>query len=235
MNNQFADIYKKLPTAKLLEIIENKKDYELVAIDAVKQELAIRHDIDDAKIEMKVKAISKEQQDTLKNQRRQDIKEKTFKALEFADPLVEKTPDRAIVVLSILLLIAFVYKTATSLSLISYVIQNLSEIDFSGLTFLIEFIYLPLTILFFWRKTKRGWTMLLVWLVYQGVLDCFGLYMCYELAGIDNLITQLMPMPNSSNYIFMLALHCGLIYFICKPTIRVLFEDKEPQATSEMI
>ena len=78
--------------------------------------------------------------------------------------------------------------------------------------------------------------MFLIWLIYQSILDCFGLYMSYQMSGIDSSFMQFMPMPSLSTHLFSLALHGGLIYFICTPNIKALFQSKvdDEQLTEEL-
>lgn len=53
MSNPFADKYKTLPTAKLIEIIENSHNYQALAVDAAKQELTGRTDVEIAQQKFK--------------------------------------------------------------------------------------------------------------------------------------------------------------------------------------
>jgi hypothetical protein len=231
MKNQFTDTYKKLPTSKLLEIIENRKDYQAEAVETAKLELASRQDIETAKSELKEKNIEVQKKLADVKQKRKEISGKAFKVLEYADPLVEKTPEKTIVIICAVLLLIFLFKTVTSFGMVVSAFKEIADGDFSVYWFLIEYIYLPVAIFFLWRKTRTGWTMFLVWLIYQSILDCFGLYMCYQFSDIPDSFPTFMPMPNLSQYLFQLVFHGGLIYFICKPTTKALFPntvDEEP-------
>ena len=123
----------------------------------------------------------------------------------------------------VLLLLMFLYKTATSFSLLIFAFKDIADADFSIYWFLLEYFYLPVAIYFLWKKTKTGWTMLLVWLIYQIIMDLTYLYMCYQLFGIDNPVSRLMPLPGISTYLAILIFHVTLVYFIYKPNIKTLF------------
>lgn len=90
MKNQFTDIYKKLPTSKLIEIIENRKDYQSIAVETAKLELTTRQDIEQAKTEVKTKNIETQKKLADSKQKRKEIAEKAFKILDYANPLIEK-------------------------------------------------------------------------------------------------------------------------------------------------
>ncbi len=80
--------------------------------------------------------------------------------------------------------------------------------------------------------------MFLVWLIYQIIIDLTYLYMCYQLSGIDNPVSRLMPLPSVSTYLAVLFFHAALVYFICKPSIKTLFSnnvDNEPQTENQEV
>lgn len=126
-------------------------------------------------------------------------------------------------ILCAFLLFAFLYKTVTSFGMIVFAFEEITNGDFSIYLFLVEYFYLPVAIVFLWRKTRTGWTMFLFWLIYQSIQDCIGLYICYQLSDIPDSFLLFMPMPSTSQYIFQLLFHGGLIYFIFRPNIKILF------------
>jgi hypothetical protein len=227
MSNQFSDTYKKLPTSKLLEIIENKKDYQPVAIEAALLELESRQDLDEAKNELNEKNITKQKKEEATSQKKKELTDKAFKALGYVDPLTEKKTEKSVVILCVLLLLIFLYKTVTTFDTLLSVFKSFGHNDIIIYILLIEYLYLPVTIFFLWRRSMVGWSMLLIWLIIQTLLDCSGLYMCYQLSGIGDSFSQFMPMPSLYSYLMGLAFHGTLLYFICKPNIRSLFRRKD--------
>ena len=227
MNNSFADKYKTLPTAKLLEIIENSHDYQTLAVDTAKKELAGRNDIDIAQQEFKEKATQVQQQAELDHKKRKDIQDKTSTIFEYIDPFAKKTPQKSIVILCVVLSTLFLYKAITSIGFLTYMFSDIAEADYSTYWFFIEFFYLPINIYFLWRKTKTGWYMFLIWLIYQIMMDITYLYMTSQLPDVDSSFSQIIELPSVSSYILKLLIHSAFIYFICKPTIRNLFHKVE--------
>ncbi|MBS1635805.1 MAG: hypothetical protein JST26_07760 [Bacteroidetes bacterium] len=226
MTKQLADTYKKLSTAKLLDIIENRKDYQPIAIEIAKLELAGRQDIEQAKSEVRKKNDEAQKKLAEKKQRRKEASDKALKVLEYADPLIEKTPEKTIVIICTVLLLAFLFKTVTGFNLIISAFKDIANGDFTVSMFLLEYFYLPVAVFFLWKKTVTGWKMLLIWLVYQLILDCSGLYLFFKMSGIGDSFMQFMPMPDLSAILFGVVFHGGLIYFIFKPNVKALFPDK---------
>ena len=100
MQNQYSDIYKKLSNSKLLEIIENRRDYEGLAVTTARFELEQRalskDDISIANEEIALRKRAEESRKELKAQKNKEVKDKAFKFLEYLDPLIEKSPAKSI-------------------------------------------------------------------------------------------------------------------------------------------
>lgn len=234
MSNPFADKYQTLPTAKLLEIIENSNDYQVLAVNAAKQELASRNDVEIALQEFKEKTSQTQQQTEFEQKKRKDIKDKVSNVFEYVDPFTKKTPEKSIVILCVVLSILFLYKTLTSIVFLTYMFSDFSDADYSTYWFLVEFFYLPVNIYFLWRKTKTGWIMFLIWLIYQIMMDIMYLYMTSQLPDIDSSFSQIIQLPSASSYIVKLLIHSAFVYFIMKPSVKNLFQvEKEKQEILE--
>ncbi|MBK6983625.1 MAG: hypothetical protein IPH32_02145 [Bacteroidetes bacterium] len=232
MSNPFADKYKTLPTAKLIEIIENSHNYQALAVDAAKLELAGRTDVEIAQQEFKETTSQAQQQEELNQKKRQLIQDKASTIFEYADPFTNKTPEKSIVILCVILSILFLYKTLTSLSFLALMFSDLAEADYSTYWFFIEFFYLPVNIYFLWRKHKIGWYMFLIWLIYQIMMDITYLYMTSQLPDVDSSFSQIIELPSASSYIFKLLIHLAFVYFMVKPSIRNLFQIEKKKKMS---
>lgn len=234
MSNPFADKYKTLPTAKLIEIIENSHNYQALAVDAAKQELTGRTDVEIAQQKFKETTSQTQQQEELNQKKRQLIQDKASTIFEYADPFTNKTPEKSIVILCVILSILFLYKTLTSLSFLALMFSDLAEADYSTYWFFIEFFYLPVNIYFLWRKHKIGWYMFLIWLIYQIMMDITYLYMTSQLPDVDSSFSQIIELPSASCYIFKLLIHLAFVYFMVKPSIRNLFQIEKRETTENV-
>lgn len=234
MSNPFADKYKTLPTAKLLDIIENSHNYQTLAVDAAKQELTGRADVEIAQQEFKETTSQAQQQEELNQKKRQLIQDKASTIFEYADPFTNKTPEKSIIILCIVLSILFLYKAVTSISFLIFMFSDIPEADYSTYWFFIEFFYLPVNIYFLWRKHKIGWYMFLIWLIYQIMMDITYLYMTSQLPDVDSSFSEIIELPSASSYIFKLLIHLAFVYFVLKPSIKNIFNiEKEKQEILE--
>ena len=227
MANQFTDKYKTLPTVKLLEIIKNSSNYQALAVETAKQELACRNDIEIGEQEFIVSETKIQQQVELEQKKRKNIEDNASQVFDYVDPFTRKTPEKSIVILCVLLSILFLYKTFTSIGFITLMFTDISEADYSTYWFFIEFFFLPVCIFFLWRKTKTGWLMFLVWLIYQILMDVSYLYVILQLPDVDSGFSHIIQLPSAASYILILTFHIALVYFICKPSIKSLFINKK--------
>jgi hypothetical protein len=234
MSNPFADKYKTLPTAKLIEIIENSHNYQALAVDAAKQELTGRTDVEIAQQKFKETTSQTQQQEELNQKKRQLIQDKASTIFEYADPFTNKTPEKSIVILCVVLSILFLYKAVTSISFLILMFSDIPEADYSTYWFFIEFFYLPVSIYFLWRKHKIGWYMFLIWLIYQIIIDITYLYITSQLPDVDSSFSQIIELPSTSSYIFKLLIHLAFVYFMVKPSIRNLFQIEKRETTENV-
>jgi hypothetical protein len=90
--NQFTDIYKKLSDAKLITILENKKDYQALAIETALHELASRKLTEQQLAQAKQEIQTKEKQKLVvaekKNEQIDLVKKKADSFFALFDPLI---------------------------------------------------------------------------------------------------------------------------------------------------
>lgn len=237
MGNQYSEIYKKLPTEKLLGIIENSKDYQSIAVDTAKLELENRQldkqDLEKIKNDVKQQNIEKQNLESEAKEKRKEIVSKAFKFLEYADPLVEKSPDKSIIILMVLLSIISIFKIAVNASSIKYVFENdgisglITDLD------ILEMIYLPITILFLWRKSITGWKMLFIWLCYHLIRIGVLTYFAFQFLDIDGPLSSFITTPSLSTCLMLFVFYGGLLYFINKPTTKSLFKSTNNNELTE--
>lgn len=231
MQNQFSDTYKKLPTAKLLEIIENRKDYQSLAVETAKLELENRqldkYDVEKIKNDVRQQNIEKQNLEVKAKEKRKEVISKAFKFLEYADPLVEKSPDKSIIILIVLLSIMTLFKIAINASTIKYVFEN---DGIYGLLFdldILEMIYLSITIFFLWRKSMTGWKMLFIWLSYHIIMTGVLTYYAFQFQDITGPLASFITTPSVSTCIMLFVFYGGQLYYINKPTTKSLFKSND--------
>ncbi len=235
MKNQFTNVYKNLPTFRLLEIIENGQDYQPLAIEAATLELESRRDIELAKTELNDKKTRDQKTADVQFQKQKEISNKAANIWGVLNPLTQKTPEKSITLLCIVLGALFLYKSITAFHSILFEFGQIANGDLYACWFMVEYLYLPLTIFLLWKRMKLGWQLFLIWLVYGVSTDLFFLYHRFKTSTSDDPLMNLMPQPDFSAYLLVLILHAGLLVFICRPGIRKLFFTEKTQTDSETL
>jgi hypothetical protein len=231
MDNQYSEIYRKVATSKLLEIIENEKDYQSLAFETAKIELENRQlntqDLENIKNEVKLKNIEKQNIEKKAKENRKEVVSKAFKFIDYVDPLVKKSPDKSIKILVVLLSIIAIFKSVLNASNIKDVFQN---DDISGLLLdldILEIFYLPITIFLLWKRLLIGWKMLFLWLCYHIIMTGVLTYFAFQFQDITGLLANFITTPSLSTCIMLFVFYGGIFYFINKQTTKCLFNTNE--------
>lgn len=233
MDNQYSEIYKKLSALKLLEIIDNSKDYKILAVEAAKLELENRkldeQYISEIKNEIRLKKCEQQNIETETKKKQKEVVSKFVELSEYANPLIEKSPVKLITILVVLLSIIEIFKLVTNFSSIKYAFEN---IDLLFDLNILELIYLPITIFFLWRKSLIGWRMLFIWLLYNIVTTGILTYYVFQIQDITGPLANFIKTPSLSTCLLSLGFYIGLLYFINKRTIKPLFKINNEEAES---
>lgn len=224
-SNQFSNTYKSISDEQLVSIIDNKKDYKPQAIEAALLELKNRQlsdqQMSNARTLNEHERKQKAEAEQIAKERRDAAKNNALKVLGIFDPLVEKTPERSINVISFVLSILFLIKTISNFSFIIAMFQE-SEWDRSVALYFLDMLLLPVSLIFFWRKKKLGRFLLSAWLIKNIFSAAYLGFIIFSVSGSDYLLS-LLPFPDLSTLIFTVIISAGLLYHINKKSIRVLF------------
>jgi hypothetical protein len=225
--NQYTDTYKRLSDEKLINIIDNKNDYQPLAIETAIFELQNRQlsdkQINDARQSNVDSKNKKDQSDKKVNERIDAVKNTADKALTILDPLVEKTPDRTIKLISLALGVLSIVKIISNFSLIVSLFKD-TDYDFSVVIFLFDLLFLPIALIQFWKKRNSGRILLSIWLTYNLLSAFILVYLMFSTSHNDSLLTFLLPQTDPSTFVFTLLLSIGLLYYINKKEVRTLFK-----------
>lgn len=225
--NQFTDTYKRLSDEKLIEIIDNKKDFQPLAIETAIFELKSRQLTDKQIAEAKLINIDrknkKEHSAKIVQDRIEVAKNTADKALTMLDPLVEKSPDRTIKLICLVLGFLAVVKLISNFSSIIYLFTD-TNWDFSVAIFLFDLFFLPISLVLFWHKSNYGRYMLSIWLTYN-LLSAFSLfYLMFSTSGNDSPLSAFLPQTDISTFSITLLISVGLLHYINKKDVRTLFK-----------
>ena len=225
--NQFTDTYKRLSDEKLLDIIDNKSDYQPLAIETAIFELNSRHltdkQISDAKqlnIDNKNK---KAKADKIIQDHIETAKKTADKAFTLFDPFIEKTPERSIKVICLVLGILSIAKFISQYYYFKYMFTDANRLELADFFIFLEMLYLPITLVFLWRLKKIGRLLFSVWAIYN-LLSAIGIFVLMLINSSSVYKSSLFtPQTDISTFVFTLLISGGLLYHINKKDIKVLF------------
>ncbi len=227
IKNQFTDTYRRLPDEKLINILENPKDYQPLAIETAKFELANRglsetqiSEIKKTIADVKNRLVDEELKRKEKIARARNTADKTLSIL---DPLVEKTPDRSIKLISLALGLLALGKIISNFSLTGIMMEDSSEWDFSTAFYFLDLLFLPIAIIPFWKKRKIGLTLLSIWLLYIAISSIWFFISLFSRLDEPSALLSIFPLPDLTTILMAIIFSLGLLYFINKKTTRRLF------------
>jgi len=228
--NPFAEKYKTLSNAQLLEIIDTADNYQPVAVTAAEDELLVRNlsiaDMAAARAENEIAANDK----AAKMERKKALEDKLINAagvvMDTISP-VQKTPASAS---KVILLISLV---CTLLGLVRfYSIYGIMRYAFSddyhkiwtaALPGLFEGVFLCGTAYMFWKRMKWGWIFLAVYLFFAPVGALIVLIAMF-LRDIMRLSDDLhLWREYARSTIFEMLFYGTCIWFLYRSSIRALY------------
>ena len=234
MDNIFSVAYKRLNNAQLIEIIENPQNYQPMAIEAAELEITTRQlnsqNVEEIKAELKSKKLEEQRLQNKSAERKKEFKTKAFQVLEYVDPLVKKTSNKSIIIITFILLVIALFSIISVYSTFKYMFLMDEGVGFFSLD-IIEAIYLPITIFLFWKKKFIGFGMLFFWLCFRIISTSIYAYYIFQIPEINGPMADLIKLPNLSTSITQIVFYGGLLYFINKPSIKSLYNpktEKEP-------
>lgn len=225
--NDFSKYYKKISNTELLEILENPKNYQPLAIKVAKQEFSNRQLSDDeinlARLPLIEKQLLKERKRQKRESIENNVKDKTAILIETLNPIQKETPsiDKTILLIELSFGFIFIFNIITSHRILLRSIKDFSRFPFISLETLFPVIILPIALLTFWNKKKIGWILLTIYLTFSATESVLSL-----LANQYDLISS----------IFQSLLFIGTLFLISKQNIMEQFSiNRKNQETTIII
>jgi hypothetical protein len=226
--NQYTDIYKRLSDEKLLLILDNKKDYQPLAIETAIHELNTRQltdkEISDARQNNIDKKNKKDQSDKIVQDRIDSTKKTVDKAFTLLDPFIEKTPERSVRQICLVLGIVTIFKFISNYSYIKFVLVESSTWEYSDLLIFYDILFLPIVLVFLWKLKNIGRILFSIWLSINLISAVSLFLLLFNRSNYDSPLNYLMPQTDISVFLIMTFLSGGLLYYINKKEIRKLFK-----------
>jgi hypothetical protein len=226
--NQYTDAYKKLSDENLLLILDNKKDYQPLAIETAIHELNSRQltdkqiaDTRQINIDNKNK---KDQSDKILQERIDSAKKTVDKAFTLLDPFIEKTPERFVRLICPVLGIVAIYKFISNYSYIKFALVESSTWEYSDLLIFYDILFLPIALVFLWKFKNIGRILFSFWLGINLISAVSLFLLLLNRSNYDSPLNYLMPQTDISVFLITIFLSGGLLYYINKKNVRTLFK-----------
>ena len=231
-SNEFSDYYKTISNTELLNILANSRDYQLLAIEAAKKELADRNlsesEIKGAKEQLIAQKSEKGKAKTIEDKVRQSGHTliETLNPVQSGIPSTEKTIRFIVIVFGGIFLYQFIKDFRTYIAFI----KDIPRFPQESILYLLPLILLPIAIFTFWKKMKVGWILLMAFLTFTATNAFLTLFEAFTLSSSSfSGFGNLFPRPSPITYILQLGFLIAVIVVLCKSNIRQVFAINERQ------
>lgn len=223
----FFEKYKSYSNTKLLRIIDNADDYQPAAVETAKKVLADRQ-LSDEEIASARNELAVEQQEKLKQEQKKQVVDEKFKTvIENLNPLTTEslTTDKIIKAITVLYGGILLYQLYKEFDMLRFLFTDSTAVwDFSVVLYYLPLVLLLIGTLLFYKKNKRGWLLLTVYVSYAAT-SALGLLLyalTAEPLGIPG-IDLMFPMPSVAVQFFSLLVYTASLWTLSKAAIREVY------------
>jgi hypothetical protein len=239
-SNNFTEYYKTISDTELLSILDNPKDYLLLAVESAREEFTNRQLSDTEIQEARQPLIAKQTQKEKEREKVKAVETKiraaghtfidTINPIQSGIPSTEKTIRLIVIIFGGIFLYQFISDFRTNLAYV----KDIPRFPFESIIILLPQILLLIATIAFWKRKTFGWTLLTIFLTFSAVGAMWLLFHAFNwkpsgFGGMD----KLFPRPSPTTYIIQLLFLVGTMYVLCKTNIREVFSiDKQKMAAT---
>ena len=235
ISNNFSGYYKTISDTELLSILDNPGDYQPIAVEAAKQELASREltetEIQEARHPLLAKQAQKEKEKERIRAVEKRLKNAGQSFINTIDPIQPGIPSTEKTIRLIVIVFGgiFLYQFIKDFRIHVVYVKDIPGNPFDSSLYLLPLLLLPVAIFTFWKRKKLGWILLTIFLSFSAVGAMWSLFESFNwqpsgLPAWDNLF----PRPSPATYIIQFLFLVGTVYVLCKKNIREAFSvDKQ--------
>ena len=231
--NQFTERYKSISNSDLLKIIDKPEDYQILAVEAAKQELANRqlsdHEIANAKTELKSKTRIEEDEIEKKKIFETQVKEFGIDVSEAVMGISMQTKKpgspKIVRLLSLSLLIYLGFVLYDNFEKIIFLFQEIEKANIFSFVIVFRLSLIATTIILFWKHKRTGWILLATYLIFNIfgdiIISFMMVYPQYSILPerIYKPITHFNPFSLIGRNIFYVV----SLWLICKSNLRQIY------------
>jgi hypothetical protein len=229
--NQFTERYKTLTTTALLKIIDTPDDYQPIAVNAAKEELAARHltaeelaaanAVIDA--ELQEKQLKIEKRNVFENK----VKDISASVIDAVHP-IQRTPptaNRIINILSIVFGVLFLIEFFNQFDFIKFMLTDrAAKWNFQMIFYLLSIFFTPVAAYLFWRRRRLGWVLFCAFFTFSALSAVILLCMLLKHRHTDPTIDNLFPAPSPVTQLWNIFFFGGCLWLILKNEIRDIYD-----------
>ena len=226
----FETRYKNYSNSDLLDILDNPKNYQLIALEAARNELSSRNlsnsDINSARHTLKVK---KEKSDAIaeSNDRiKKKLINNTNQVVDVFNPIQQSIPtsSKLIYFVSFIYTLLLLYEIWNNWENYKYIISGEYNEQFAYTVNLFPVLLLATGVISFWFKKKPGWILLVVYSSLSSTLCIFSGYFSFSYYFGSR--PSFFPYPSPTSYILVLLFYVGTILTLIRKDVLEVFSLK---------
>lgn len=229
-SSDFKEHYKKVSNAELLNILDNHKDYQTIALEAARLEFENRQlteiEIEEARRPELEKKLQREKESKKINAVENKISTVSQNIFNIVNPVQAGIPssEKIIRLLVIAFGIVFLYTFIGNFESYIFFLKDFPKSPFDSSLVLFPLVVLAAGTYTFWKRKRIGWTLLTIFVVNSAVGILWSLVYDYlfdynEFSYLNNFSLR-TPLRT---YIVELVFLSGPLYILCKSTIREIF------------
>jgi VIT1/CCC1 family predicted Fe2+/Mn2+ transporter len=223
MDNPFAALYKSFSNAELLQIVEDKDNYQTEAVEAAINEIERRRltsaQWEVARGELGAMLASSAKKKEQQQQIRERFIEQSNHIMRELSPSSDATIEKRIRLICYGIGLLLLYTLIKEHHLLWRVLKDFRNWDTLSLLMLLPYIAVPLALYYFWHKHLSCWIVLTAWLTVSviSVLDTF-VWRLKNRSGFTG--SLLYPRTPMQYYIVSLLIFGGLFLSLNASPIR---------------
>ena len=229
-SNQFSNYYKKISNAELLNILNNPRDYQPLALEAAKKEFSERQlseaDVKEAAEMLNEKRLQKHRQKEKIKSIENRIKAGGETLIDTLNPIQSGIPtiEKRIRWITIVMAVFFLYNFIQDFKTHVFYAKGIMRFPIESIIYLVLLLLLPVAVFTFWKRFKIGWILLVMYLGFS-LIDV--LLQTIAWSPDVSFLQNFFPQRSISTLIIQLIFLGGFIYVLCKQNIRNEFSINE--------
>ena len=229
--NPFIDRYEILDSSALLDILDNRSEYQAQAVEAAEFELKSRKLTDEQLVEAKKEQTLRKEEKERKEQKEKYIGNKVnawgTSIADTFNPFQKDIPsaDKIIKLLSLFLWGLLFYQLYAEYPFLIFLFTD-SSAKWEPIMILY---YIPLLLLstsgiLFWLRKKLGWILATVYFAVEtaGTVSSYIVTINREPSGLPG-FDEIYPTPSPTAYLWPLLLYGSATWAICKQELREVY------------